>query len=669
MNGLRYIARRVGALSVLRNPRQLWVHYAVAFTLVLVLLMTIHFTSQAASERSRALAVTVEDSNNALYRAQVVLEQANLLANGVVSDDRALLDAITMMDAAHAALANHPTTSATISAKIEAFLSLARRMPDADGTGRLSLLTRLRNIFNFGGLRNDLLTQSADLAAEMSRIMTDSALMERRILAASLLVLLAEAALIFYPAQKLVFRAIARLERQAAILRRSRNRLAEMNKQLEYVVSHDPLTGLPNRKQLVQKLGAALADGSADGKSALIVCFDEFKAINDLLGPDYGDALLVALSRKLCSCVDTDDLVAHNGPEDFVLITTEKAEEVVRRIMKNIAEPFVIKGRRISMTASIGHVAITGRTRSAFQIIGDAALALQFARSGGGRRAIPFDESLRADLQRLQRLQSELPDAIRNGEIEAWFQPQVRLCDGRLHGAEALVRWRHPVHGILNPHQFLPAVERAGLQVELDFAVWTAALRQARSWQDSGLWRPLLSLNAAPDTLAHPHLIERFLLALQRSGLHTDQVVIEVLENTLFTGKDDLAAINIDHLAECGIAVELDDFGTGYASLANLTRLPLRGIKLDRSLVSLLPDQGADSILRALLAMSDELGLHVIAEGVEDAAQARHLAERGCGLCQGYGYGRPMPAETFRSWLKAHANAPLLLEPDVARSA
>ena len=174
-------------------------------------------------------------------------------------------------------------------------------------------------------------------------------------------------------------------------------------------------------------------------------------------------------------------------------------------------------------------------------------------------------------------------------------------------------------------------------------------------WQKENLWQPCISLNAAPDTISDPHLIERFLLELRRSGLGVEQVVIEVLETTIIDGTDDMAAINIDSLAECGIGLELDDFGTGYASLSKLTQLPLNGIKLDRSLVSPLPDARADSIVRAILALASELGLHVVAEGVEEAAHADHLNARGCNIAQGYGYAKPMPASEFRDWLKANA--------------
>ena len=196
--------------------------------------------------------------------------------------------------------------------------------------------------------------------------------------------------------------------------------------------------------------------------------------------------------------------------------------------------------------------------------------------------------------------------------------------------------------------------------VDMDHSIWKSAMKYARGWELAQLWRPCISLNAAPATISDPYMIERFLFELQKSGLAADQVVVEVLETTLIEGKDDMAAINIDSLAECGIALELDDFGTGYASLSKLTQLPLSGIKLDRALVAPLPDHSADSVVRAILALTTELGLHVVAEGVEEDAQARHLSSRGCAFGQGYGYAKPMPPDEFATWLQRHAGRTVL---------
>ena len=365
------------------------------------------------------------------------------------------------------------------------------------------------------------------------------------------------------------------------------------------------------------------------------------------------------MSKALQSCVDYDNIVAHVSGDEFVLTSSEPTRFLIDRIMAALKEPFLVGGRRIPINASIGHLQIGKGVRRPLEILADAEIALQFAKNSGGNRAQAFTNDLRNNLGMMQRLQLDLTDAIRNGEIEPWFQPQVRLSDGRLHGAEVLARWRHPTRGLLTPDAFLPAAERAGLMIDLDHAIWKAAMKHARQWQTENIWRPSISLNVAPDTIADPHLLERFLLALQQSGLDADQVILEVLETTLINGKDDLAAINIDSLADCGIALELDDFGTGYASLSKLAQLPLTGIKLDRSLIAPLPDQAADSIVRAILALAVELGLHVVAEGVEESEQAAHLNERGCGIGQGYGFGRPMPPDEFTSWLAVNAHLEL----------
>jgi EAL domain-containing protein (putative c-di-GMP-specific phosphodiesterase class I) len=348
-------------------------------------------------------------------------------------------------------------------------------------------------------------------------------------------------------------------------------------------------------------------------------------------------------------------MVAHVGGDAFVLVSSEEPNSVIKRIAETVDTPFLIKGRRIPIKSSIGYLAVGSVVRRPLDILADAEIALQCAKTAGGNRAIEFTKGLRDNLGMVQKLQLELRDAIENNEIEPWFQPQVRLADGSLHGAEVLARWRHPTRGLLTPDVFLPAAESAGLMIDLDHAVWQSAMRYARNWEDTDTWRPVISLNAAPDTIGDPNLIERFLLTLQRSGLSADQVIVEVLETTLINGKDDMAAINIDSLAECGISLELDDFGTGYASLSKLTQLPLNGIKLDRSLIAPLPDQAADSVVRAILALAAELGLQVVAEGIEDPEQAVHLCDRGCGVGQGYSFGKPMPPQEFTKWLSDNA--------------
>jgi diguanylate cyclase (GGDEF)-like protein len=484
------------------------------------------------------------------------------------------------------------------------------------------------------------------------------------VLAVSVTALLAAGLVILLPAQFVVRHHIAELRRQTTTLRQSALELELANAQLAHLAHHDPLTGLPNRGRLISTLTKSISRGQAAGHCFLLIGLDGFKAVNDNAGHAVGDDLLIAVGHALHACVDDDQIAARIGGDEFAIFSDEPPSEMVRRVMAALAEPVVVHGRRIKVNASIGYLVIGQGRVDAVDILADAALALQTAKGMGGHRAQLFTDTMRDDAGLLHRLQLELPEAIRNGELEPWFQPQVRLSDGRLHGVEVLARWRHPTRGLLTPDRFLPVAERAGLMIEMDHAIWQSAMAHAFDWQQTNLWRPLISLNAAPDTIADPYLIERFLLGLQKSGLDADQVIVEVLETTLINSASDMAAINIDSLAECGIALELDDFGTGYASLAKLTQLPLSGIKLDRSLVAPLPDQGADSIVRAILALASELGLHVVAEGIEDSGQARHLVDRGCAVGQGYGFARPMPAGEFQLWLHQYAKTVLIVTDD-----
>ncbi|MEO1640322.1 MAG: bifunctional diguanylate cyclase/phosphodiesterase [Pseudomonadota bacterium] len=404
----------------------------------------------------------------------------------------------------------------------------------------------------------------------------------------------------------------------------------------------------------------------AEGWSLFFIGLDGFKSVNETYGHDAGDALLIAVGQALRSCVDDDQMAARVGGDEFVLISDEPTAHLLKRISNGLIDPFEISGRRIQVSASIGHLQIDDASGDASTLLADAEFALRHVKSLGGHRALGYSSTLREGQDLQEHLQRDLAEAMRSGQIEPWFQPQVRLADGQLHGAEILVRWQHPTRGLLTPDVFLPVAERAGMMVDLDHAVWERAMDLAHGWQTAGLWQPVLSLNAAPETISDPLLIERFLIKLHRHSIGADQIVIEVIEDTLIDGKDDMATINIDSLSEAGIKLELDDFGTGYGFLSKLVKLPIDGIKLDRSLISPLPEKSTDTVVRAMLALATELGLHVVAEGIEDATQMRHLNNLGCGYGQGFGFARPMPPDAFAAWLGEHAERPINIPASLA---
>ncbi|EBA14212.1 putative bifunctional diguanylate cyclase/phosphodiesterase [Roseobacter sp. CCS2] len=672
-------AENATASLFLRKPDRLWLHYCSALVIVLCLIVATYLLNRTMLEKGLIAADGITSSNEHVLLAQDIVGFSNDLLLVGSTDFAALEKAINRFEAVYSDILTTQVRSdlvndhffgqnAQVHQRIRAFANIAKQLSDAPPDVQLTLNIRLRRIYE-NGLIADLRVTPDLVAKQLAIEAAHFTTLQRAMLAASAIVLLAEALFIFLPAQRSVQSNLRAMRQTTNDLRNSQTQLKKMNTQLEHTVRHDQLTGLPNRRSLIEYIGNTVSNKDADERSLLLVGLDDFKSVNDTMGHDYGDALLIAVSQALKNCVDYDNLVAHVGGDEFALISREPTPYLIERITASLQEPFHIKGRRIPINASIGHLQMGDLERTPLDILADAEIALQYAKNSGGNRAQAFTQHLRDDLGMMQQLQLDLMDAIRNGEIEPWFQPQVRLADGQLHGAEVLARWRHPTRGLLTPDKFMPAAERAGLMIDLDHAIWRAAMDLAKNWEASDVWQPVISLNAAPDTISDPHLLERFLLALQRSGLNADQVIVEVLETTLIDGKDDIAAINIDSLADCGIALELDDFGTGYASLSKLTQLPLAGIKLDRSLVAPLPDQAADSIIRAILALAAELGLHVVAEGVEEDEQAVHLNARGCGVGQGYGFGRPMPPDAFTRWLEQHAKTPPQVGPDMARFA
>ncbi|MEM9785386.1 MAG: EAL domain-containing protein [Pseudomonadota bacterium] len=662
------------------NAERLWMHYSLALLIIFGLLFSTHLVNRTIIDRGIAVADVINTSRDQVLLGHEVLifAEAALLESTHHFDDldltvvafedahRRVTTAQIWSDDLHQHYYDLPNL---LDEGVQDFVGLARQLRAADPSGQRLILTQLKAAFTNERLKGALLeaTQLLDQAgrAEVERLSGWQATLIRL----SIALLIIEVLVIFVPAQLIVRSNIRQLRAQGDSLRNSQAQLQHANGQLEHLINHDALTGLPNRSSLMTHLKNVLADDGAPELGVLLIGLDGFKSINDTAGHDFGDEVLIQVAGILKSCIDDDHVVARIGGDEFVLITDEAAKVLVDRIRASFADPLELRGRRLPVSMSIGYLEMSVGRQDPQAVMADVGLALQVAKNRGGNRTQHFHGQLRDEIGTMRELQLELIDAIKNGEIEPWFQPQIRLADGMLHGVEVLARWRHPKRGLLTPDKFLPAAELSGLMVDMDHSIWRAAMDHAQNWQRENLWRPCISLNAAPDTISDPYLIERFLFQLQQTDLGADQVVVEVLETTLIEGNDDMAAINIDSLAECGIALELDDFGTGYASLSKLTQLPLSGIKLDRSLVAPLPDQNADSVVRAILALASELGLHVVAEGVEEEAQAQHLSSRGCAIGQGYGYAKPMPPQAFTEWLTANANRALLAGGDALANA
>ncbi|WP_171052797.1 putative bifunctional diguanylate cyclase/phosphodiesterase [Streptomyces marianii] len=442
-----------------------------------------------------------------------------------------------------------------------------------------------------------------------------------------------------------------------------------LNLRLRYEATHDALTGLPNRTLFFERLEKALAAGDGARFGLCYLDLDGFKAINDSLGHSAGDRLLVEVADRLQSCATAPgEMVARLGGDEFVALTTGRetqceVTELAARILAALAAPITLEGREISVRGSIGIVEGPAGERTSAEVLRSADITMYRAKSAGGNRFELADPE--ADARAITRhgLTTALPAALERGEFFIEYQPLVHLGDGRVHGAEALVRWLHPQHGVLGPDHFIPLAEHTGLIVPLGRWVLQEAVRQARFWHEQaepGCSVPPLRINVnlSPTQLHHPGLVADTVDVLERSGLPPGALCLEVTESALIGADEDLLK-PLRQLAEMGVDIALDDFGTGYSNLANLRRLPVRVLKLDRSFTRGMQQHPADpvdrKIVEGIVSLAHSLELAVTVEGVETGVQAEQLRELGCDTAQGWYYARPGPPDRLHTLSLADA--------------
>ncbi|MFE7231583.1 putative bifunctional diguanylate cyclase/phosphodiesterase [Streptomyces sp. NPDC002405] len=441
-----------------------------------------------------------------------------------------------------------------------------------------------------------------------------------------------------------------------------------LNLRLRYEATHDALTGLPNRTLFFERLEKALNAGEDQRFGLCYLDLDGFKTINDSLGHAAGDRLLVEVADRLQACATAPgEMVARLGGDEFVALTTgpgtrHEVDELAARIMNALVAPIRIDGRELAVRGSIGIVEGPAGERSAAEVLRSADITMYRAKSAGGNRFELADPE--ADARAITRhgLTTALPAALDRGEFFIEYQPLVHLGDGSVRGAEALVRWLHPQHGVLGPDRFIPLAEHTGLIVPLGRWVMEQSVRQARRWRETrgdGAEGPLrINVNLSPCQLTHPGLVQDTVDILERAGVQPDALCLEVTETALIGADDDLLK-PLRRLAEMGVDIALDDFGTGYSNLANLRRLPVSVLKLDRSFTQGMQRFPADpvdlKIVEGIVALAHSLDLAVTVEGVETAAQAEQLRVLGCDTAQGWYYARPGPPDRLHDLALADA--------------
>ncbi|MBB5233149.1 putative bifunctional diguanylate cyclase/phosphodiesterase [Deinococcus budaensis] len=426
---------------------------------------------------------------------------------------------------------------------------------------------------------------------------------------------------------------------------------------LRHLALHDPLTGLGNRRLFNERLGQALAGPAAPRRTLAVILmdFDNFKAINDSLGHAAGDLVLRVVGERLRGCVRPGDVVARLGGDEFALLLEDlhgpgEASEVAGRLLGALEDPVPVPGGALRVGASVG-IALRGPgAQDSETLLRNADVALYHAKARHRGRAQLFDAAMHASVLERLELEADLRVAIARGGFEIHYQPLVELQGGELRGFEALVRWRHPARGLLGPCAFIPLAEETGLIVAIDRWVLRAACAEVASWpQPAGRPPVSLGVNLTATHLHSPDVVQEVQSALQASGLAPERLMLELTENVLLSDTA-ASAQTLRELRGLGLRLALDDFGTGYSSLGYLREFPISDLKVDRSFVTNLGQDGAATELARMVAvLGRTLGLATVAEGVETPEHYAQVRELGYTLAQGYHIGRPLPAEQARA--------------------
>jgi diguanylate cyclase (GGDEF)-like protein/PAS domain S-box-containing protein len=432
--------------------------------------------------------------------------------------------------------------------------------------------------------------------------------------------------------------------------------LRRSQEQLKIQAFSDALTGLPNRPLFMDRLAHALtlSRRRSGGVAVLFLDLDGFKLVNDSMGHAAGDELLIAIAERLSQSQRPEDTVSRFGGDEFAVLlenvaSSAEALDVAGKIIAEMRRPFRMRRREIVITSSIG-IAFngdsTGRAR-AEDLLREADIALYQAKAGGKARAVVFDPTMSAQAVERLDLETSLRRAVDRGELIVYYQPIVELATGAIVGAEALVRWQHPLRGLLEPDSFIPLAEETGLILPAGSWVLDQACAQARAWQtQSGGDLPIrMSVNLSARQFEQADLVEQVTAALRRSGLPPECLELEITETTVIQNAEGTIAM-IQALKDLGVRLAIDDFGTGYSSLSYLRRLSVDTLKVDRSfMVGLRRDHSTAAIIQAIISMAHALKIDVTAEGIETEDQLELVRHLGCDYGQGYHLARPMPGQ------------------------
>ncbi|SFC12130.1 PAS domain S-box-containing protein/diguanylate cyclase (GGDEF) domain-containing protein [Marinospirillum celere] len=438
------------------------------------------------------------------------------------------------------------------------------------------------------------------------------------------------------------------------------SQLEESNTRLQRLVHYDPLTDLPNRSFISLQLeNAMIRAGRWNRKvGALLLDLDGFKTLNDSLGHQAGDELIIAVARRLQNHFGDKCLLARLGGDEFLLTleqmhNSNELYQLAAQVLDVIKEPFELaSSQQIWMTASIGTSIYPEDAGNPEELLRNADAALYKAKDSGRNTYSSYSQELTEKAQQYLSMEARLRKALSNDELRVHYQPLIDLQTGECKGVEALMRWQDPDAGLIPPMEFIPHAEQSGLIGALGEWVLSQSIKDFQGWLDLGIDPGILAVNLSPRQFAEPQLVSQIAGVLKSTQFPAERLELEITETALIS-RGDQAESDLRRLKSLGLALAIDDFGTGYSSLAYLKQLPIDKLKVDRSFIKDLPsDVTGGEIVAAIIAMGKAMDLEVLAEGIETRAQQEFLTNQGCPTAQGYWFSRPLPADQLLLWLK-----------------
>ncbi|MDX1461040.1 MAG: bifunctional diguanylate cyclase/phosphodiesterase [Xanthomonadales bacterium] len=443
------------------------------------------------------------------------------------------------------------------------------------------------------------------------------------------------------------------------LLEEERNRARTANRKLYHLSFHDPLTGLPNRKLFLERLSHAIERGSEEENYAvLLINLDRFRLLNESLGHSRADKLLALVGDRLLHRARQVDTVARVGVDEFALLLREKPDgqkilNASNKLLKDLREPYELNGREILMTASFGLSRFPDDGKRPDQLIANAAAAMQRAKEQGGDKLVPFSEDMGGKAHEQLDFEGDLRRALERDEFTLLYQPVIDANDNRVLGFEALLRWKHPRRGLLAPDSFIPLAESLGLMDSITRWVLAESCQQVHSWRrrfDMPLW---IAVNLSASAFRQADLVDQIFEVLGQTKLDAEDLICEITENVAMENFES-GVVTLEQMRQRGVRIAIDDFGTGFSSLSYLRRLPVDKVKLDKEFIhELSEDIGSLAIVNALVPLAHQLGMKVVAEGVETREQLSQLREAGCDEIQGFLMYEPMPPATCESMLES----------------